>query len=275
MNPSSPHFEIHLRIDTDQVSAVEHLASASGLSHARVKQLMGQGAVWQSRAGHTQRLRRASRRMRAGDELHLYHDERVLRQTPPAARLIADEGEFSVWYKPPGMWSQGSKWGDHCTITRWAERHLRPQRNALLVHRLDRAAGGLILLAHSKSMARSLSRLFQERRVEKRYRVRVQGRFPAKPSPYLIDERLDGRFARTRVERREFDPQAKSSLLELVIETGRKHQIRRHLAAMGFPVVGDRLYGQPEGPSGLELTAVELSFHHPVSGRRMRYRLSG
>ena len=87
------------------------------------------------------------------DRLHLYHDPRVLSIEPAEARMIADEGAFSIWYKPFGMLSQGSKWADHCTISRWVETHLRPQRPAFVVHRLDRAATGLMIIAHAKGVA--------------------------------------------------------------------------------------------------------------------------
>ena len=86
-------------------------------------------------------------------QIELYYDRRVLDAEPEAPRLIADESDYSVWFKPFGVLSQGSRWGDHCAMTRCAEKALSPERPALVVHRLDRAATGLMLLAHRKRAA--------------------------------------------------------------------------------------------------------------------------
>ena len=129
------------------------------------------------------RLRRAKRPLKSGDELHLYYDPKVQAEVPPAPTMIADVGGYSVWRKPYGMRSQGSKWGDHCTIMRWAEQHLEPERTSFTVHRLDLAANGLILVAHSKKIAGALGSLFQAREIEKRYRAIVKGDFSVHSAP--------------------------------------------------------------------------------------------
>jgi len=236
---------------------------------------MTQGAVWLTRDGHTQRLRRAKRKLRAGDELHLYYDEDVLAETPPEPILVADVGEYSVWNKPYGLRSQGSKWGDHCTVVRWAERNLSPERPAFTVHRLDRAANGLILVAHSKSMAAALSQVFRSRKVEKRYLALVAGDMSDIPDPLRVDKPIDDKSAVSEVQFLELSDDKTQSLVEVRIETGRKHQVRRHLADLGHPVIGDRLYGSGEDDDvDLQLTAFLLAFRCPVSGRKVEYRLS-
>jgi len=147
------HIESHVTVDSPDDSPIDLLQQASGLSRQRIKFAMTQGAVWVTRGRNTQRLRRAKRALREGDELHLYYDATILAEIPAEPALLADVGGYSVWRKPYGLRSQGSKWGDHCTVVRWAERHLQPERPAFTVHRLDRAANGLMLVAHSKSMA--------------------------------------------------------------------------------------------------------------------------
>ncbi|WP_177418853.1 RluA family pseudouridine synthase [endosymbiont of Lamellibrachia barhami] len=264
-------FESHIDVTAYQRAPVDLLCAETGFTRTRIKQVMQKGAVWLTHGKHTQRLRRASKVLSPGDQLHLYYDEKVLNQVPEAAELVADEQGYSVWNKPAGMLSHGSKWGDHCSITRWAEQHLQPERTAFLVHRLDRAAAGLILVAHTKKMAAALAKLFHDRAVEKRYQVLVEGKFPTKPKPYLIDQELDGRAAISRINRLEFDPESGRSLLDVAIETGRKHQVRRHLAAIGFPVVGDRLYGKAQSGEDLRLKASYLSFISPASGEKKVY----
>ena len=263
MTESAPHFEVHIDIDRGGDSPVAYLAGVCDLSRQQIKQAMHKGAVWLARHGKPRRLRRATRALRTGDRLHLYYDADVLAQRPPPARLIADELAYSVWFKPGGMTLQGSKWGDHCTITRWAEQQLHPERPAFIVHRLDRAASGLLLLAHQKKTAAALAQLFRQRAVQKHYRATVEGEFPA--APVTVDAPIEGRNALSRVRRLAFHAARNRSLLEVDIETGRKHQIRRHLAGLGFAIVGDRLYGSRIISEDLQLTACSLSFQCPLS----------
>ena len=270
----SDRIESHLVIESPDDSPIDLLKKETGLSKQRIKLAMTQGAVWTTRGKHTQRLRRATRKLRAGDEVHLYYDATILAETPAEPTLIADVGDYSVWNKPYGLRSQGSKWGDHCTVVRWVERHLQPERPALTVHRLDRAANGLILVAHSKGMAAKLSGLFRERAVEKRYRALVAGDFSSQPNPLRVKKPVDGKDAVSDFLLRKFSAKSNRSLVDVRIETGRKHQIRRHLAELGHPVIGDRLYGVGEEDGvDLQLTAYLLAFHCPVSGEPVVYRL--
>ena len=270
----SEHIETHVVIESPEDSPIDLLQGATGLSKQRIKLAMTQGAVWMTRGKNTQRLRRATRKLRAGDEVHLYYDAEILAETPAEPTLIADVGDYSVWNKPYGLRSQGSKWGDHCTVARWAERHLQPERPAFTVHRLDRAANGLIVVAHSKGMAAKLSGLFRERAVEKRYRALVAGDFSSQPNLLRLEQPIDGKEAVSEISFVEINADGDQSLVDVRIETGRKHQVRRHLKELGHPVIGDRMYGAGEQDGvDLQLTAYLLAFHCPVSGEPVEYRL--
>ena len=274
MSDSIDRVEAHVQIESVEDSPVDLLKRATGLSKQRIKRAMGQGAVWMTRGQNTQRLRRVTRKLRAGDEVHLYYDADILAEAPAEPTLIADVGDYSVWNKPYGLRSQGSKWGDHCTVVRWAERHLQPERPAFTVHRLDRAANGLILVAHSKSMAAALSEKFRKREVEKAYLALVAGEFSLQPDPLRIEQPIDGKEAVSEFSLREVHADGGRSLVNVRIETGRKHQVRRHLAELGHPVIGDRLYGTgAEDGVDLQLTAYRLAFLHPVTDEWVVYRL--
>ena len=274
MTPASARFEVHQRIETPDVLPVDLLHQITKLSKQRIKLAMQKGAVWVTRGTNTQRLRRAKRKLRVGDEIHFYCDSAVLEEQVPEPELVADKGDYSVWNKPFGLRSQGSKWGDHCTVVRWAEQHLKPERSAFTVHRLDRAANGLIIVAHTKTMAAKLSALFRNREVVKNYRAFINGDFSSQPNPLRVVQPIDGKEAISEFSFRESVDNGARSLLDVSIETGRKHQIRRHLAGLGYAVVGDRLYGTGAADDvDLQLTACRLAFDCPLNGGPVEYSL--
>jgi len=283
--------QYHIPITINDRTALDYLSDASGLSRQKIKKCMKNGCVWLERVSdntventstrdshkqYIQRLRRAKKVLNSHHVLHFYYDETVLSQEVTPAQLIEDLGEYSIWNKPTGMLSQGSKWGDHCTINRWVELNLRPERPAFIVHRLDRAANGLIVLAHSKKMASQFSRMFEARELDKRYRVKVEGDFSATlqgKGELKINHDIDHKVAISWVKLLEYDRIQDTSILEVNIETGRKHQIRKHLSNKGFPVLGDRLYGSHNTEVDLQLQARSLRFTCPVTSEEKYFSL--
>jgi tRNA pseudouridine32 synthase/23S rRNA pseudouridine746 synthase len=265
--------EFHVDVTDSSIPVAELLKQHSCLSKQQIKQAMKKGAVWvsESDTGH-KRLRRADKTLKIGQQLHLYYDANVLGLQVDAAVLIADEGDYSVWYKPYGMLSQGSKWGDHCTINRWVEQNHHPQRPAFIVNRLDRAAQGLMLIAHTKSAASALSGLFEKRAISKQYTALVSGSFP---EHLILDAAVDNKDALSKASLLTYAPKANKSLVSIEIETGRKHQIRKHLSGAGFPIIGDRLYGPNIDDSRVNLCLVSsyLAFNCPITGLDKSYLL--
>ena len=153
---------------------------------------------------------------------------------------------------------------------------------ALIVHRLDLATSGLLVLARSKEMQRRLSRLFAGRQVDKRYLAVVSGSLPTRVGqidlplgadwprrPRQKVDLLAGKPSLTRYQVLSHDPAGQTSRLALWPATGRTHQLRVHLQAIGHPIVGDALYAGAAAER-LLLHAEELVFAHPESAQTMR-----
>ncbi len=170
-----------------------------------------------------------------------------------------------------------------CLITRVQCRY----PDALIVHRLDYDTSGLLVLARGKEMHRRLSILFQERQVEKRYVAIVNGHLAQESGtidlPLIVDwpnrplHKVDfacGKPSRTLYRVLAYAAGSDCSRLELTPETGRTHQLRVHMQALGHPIVGDPLYADPTTRAKaerLQLHAEYLAFAHPHSGERLQF----
>lgn len=253
------------------------LADAAGISQSRIKEAMHKGAVWLRRGKGQKRLRRAGKALQVGDELVLNYNPGILDQDVPEPQLVADLGDYSVWFKPFGLACQGSRWGDFAALPRWVEVHMpeitdQPPRPVHLVHRLDRATTGLMILSHSKRSARAFSELFATGQVDKRYQAVVRGDFTVHDWPLQVAEPIDGKDATTVFSLASQTDNA--CLLDVQLLTGRKHQIRKHLSGLGLPIIGDRLYGEGEQDGvDLQLQAVSLAFNCPITGEPRSYVL--
>ncbi len=256
MKDSGKILDLRLEVTTAG-RAIDLLAAASGLSRGRLKEAMRQGAVWlQPGRGKGRRLRRSTAELKPGDLLRICYDEGILAAAVAMPVCLEDRRSFSVWFKPAGLLSQGTAYGDFASLLRQAELHFRPQRQVYLVHRLDREVSGLMLVSHDRRTAAWLSRSFAERRVAKSYLAEVWGRI-APGESLTLDADLEHKPARTLVRGLVYDPVAGRSLVLAQPETGRLHQIRRHLAGQGTPIVGDPRYGSAAGKA-MRLCAVRL-----------------
>lgn len=157
--------------------------------------------------------------------------------------------------------------------------------DAMIVHRLDMATSGLLVLARGEAMQRALSMAFQDRRVSKRYVALVHGLlkedagvvdlplitdWPRRPMQMVCHERGKPSLTRYRVLGRDADRGL--SRVELEPVTGRSHQLRVHMLAVGHPIAGDPLYGDAtvqQAYPRLMLHACRIDMPHPISGESL------
>jgi 23S rRNA pseudouridine1911/1915/1917 synthase len=151
-----------------------------------------------------------------------------------------------------------------------------------IVHRLDRDTSGLLAVARSEDALRLLQAALSARKIEREYLALVEGRPPARSgtieAPIGRDPRVRTRMTVGGISPREARTHftleralTDTTLLRLKLDTGRTHQIRVHLRAIGHPVLGDAEYGTP-GLLGLPrqfLHATRLAFDHPITGERI------
>ena len=203
------------------------------------------------------------------------------RPPPPAPlRILYHDEALLAVDKPPGLLSvpgRGPERHDSLSVRVQAE---FPQ--ALVVHRLDQPTSGLLLFALTPAVQSAFGRLFQQRAVHKEYIAVVAGS-PEPPRgqvelPLIADwpnrprQRVDhhcGKPALTRYELLAHDTAARTSRVRLLPLTGRSHQLRVHMAALGHPILGDELYADQETlrrAGRLLLHAHRLAFAHPVTG---------
>lgn len=204
-----------------------------------------------------------------------------------APQVIFADNHLLVVVKPAGMLAQGDRTGD-ASLVDWAERRLaemagKPGRAYVgLVHRLDRPVGGLTVLARTSKAAARLSAAFRNRRVEKRYLALVERPLPeaeGRSEGWLVPGRgtAPSRWQTVPCEGGQTAVLAWTTraigsagvLVEIGLETGRKHQIRSQLAALGSPIVGDRRYGARTAwspPGTIALFAWSLTVPHPIGG---------
>lgn len=239
----------------------------------------------------------AERRLVPGDVIRVP----PLRVPEPRSDGLTPAREFAVVYedeallvvdKPAGVAVHGGSGVDFGVIEQL--RRARPQAKFLeLAHRLDRETSGLLVIGKKRSALTKLHDLFREGGIEKRYLALVKGHWrdklrnvrlplhkyltPEGERRVRVDESGKPAHSVVRLVERFQTAWGEFSLLEIELKSGRTHQIRVHLAHLGFPILGDEKYGdfalnktlQKAGLKRMFLHAASLRLPHPVSGERL------
>lgn len=223
------------------------------------------------------RIKVASRKVRPGQTLDAHLGgafERALsegpNETPPELPVLFEDESLVVVDKPARMLSAPTPESDRGNLKYFLER-TRPE--LFVVHRLDLQTSGVMLFAKTARANRVLAETFRKHDLERRYSVFVRGSYPVERE--TLNYPLSGKACTTHVE--VIERNAEFSRLKATLETGRTHQIRKHLTRRGYPVLADPRYGRSsdssrrssDAPPRLALHAEHLGLRHPEADRRM------
>lgn len=193
--------------------------------------------------------------------------------------VVYEDPYMAIVNKPPGMVVSGNQ---YATIEHALPFNLTPSEGADAlkwprpVHRLDKATSGLLIIAKTRTAHMNLGQLFENKHIHKKYGALVIGKTEAEGN---IISPIEQKASSTSFRLLRQVPSLKNeflSLLEATPHTGRTHQIRIHLSSIGFPILGDSLYGR-EGmilkSKGLFLSAFALEFPHPISSEPLQFQV--
>jgi len=277
------------------------LAEASGLSRERIKALMAEGKVLVGGVP----VASASGKAQAGAEFVIHLPPPIDPQASPQdiPLVIAFEDEHLIVVdKPAGMVVHPAAGNPDGTLVNALLHHCAGRLSGIggvarpgIVHRIDKDTSGLLVVAKSDAAHEGLSAQFADHSIERVY-LAVAGGHP-QPAAGTIDERVgrsdanrkkmavlpkeSSRGKRAVTHYKTLERLDSCALLECRLETGRTHQVRVHLASIGHPLVGDRVYGrtssqlrpllQELGFQRQALHAAVLGFIHPVTGERLSF----
>lgn len=204
--------------------------------------------------------------------------------------ILYEDNHLLVVVKPPNLLSQGDQTGDPDLLSLLkdyvGEKYAKPGRVYLgLVHRLDRPVGGVMVFARTSKAASRLSAQIREKTFRRGYVAVVHGyldNLEGTLDSFLLKDRRRNMVSlvgegttgaqKARLHYRVVGMEGGRSLVRIRLETGRSHQIRVQMAALGHPLVGDQRYGPPSPGQQIALWAEYLSFIHPTTKERLEFR---
>lgn len=253
----------------------------AGITRNRAKDILKGKGVMVNR----HQITRHDHKVMPGDEVLVCRHKRSTELENRFVKIVYEDKHIVVIEKNEGILSMANAAGQYCVKSvldeYFRKRHFKC--NAHVVHRLDRDTSGLMIYAKSIEAAQVLEREWHDIVFDRRYVAVVCGVMEQEGGTvenYLKDNKAcityssptdnGGKLAVTHYRR--LKTKGKLTLVELKLETGRKNQIRVHMADLGMPVAGDVKYGNGFSPVGrLCLHAYRLYFYHPITGEQMRF----
>ena len=280
--PGNSMKTIHIHETTTVLAAL----LKTGYSRTKIKQLLKYRAA---KVGETE-VTRLAQEVQAGDALLIASEKESGVKYPPCPGidiLYADE-DILVIDKPPGLLTIASETERQKTacykLTAWLSERPDGKQRVFIVHRLDQGTSGLLVFAKTEEAKHALQGSWQDAR--KKYRAIVEGT-PQQRSgtikSYLCESKIhrvysvkfdngEGKYAETSYQVAQ--TAGDYTLLDVTLITGRKNQIRVHLADQGHPVTGDKKYGAKTDPiKRMALQSYYLAFTPPTSGLPMEFTL--
>jgi RluA family pseudouridine synthase len=225
----------------------DFLASRLALSRNKAKALIDSRSVLVNR----RRVWMARHMVRRGDVVEVMAQPAAASAAKPAIPVLTETADFLVVNKPAGLLANGPGSVEATLRSERGEPEIRA------AHRLDRDTSGCLLIARSAAAFDSAVAAFRERDVGKAYRAIAAGRMERGSRDIAFP--LDGLAARTRIS--VISSAREASYLAVEIETGRTHQIRRHLAMVGHPVLGDRQHWTQRAVSDMQVSVARQMLH--------------
>jgi 23S rRNA pseudouridine1911/1915/1917 synthase len=187
----------------------------------------------------------------------------------PSYRVLFEDEQLVAVYKPAGLLSAPTPEGDSGNLQALLARRPGETCNTFVVQRLDLQTSGVMVYAKTQASNNALSEMFRAHSLTRRYDAFAAG--VAREDAFTISLSLSGKAATTHFRR--MTQHTAFCQLEATLETGRTHQIRRHLSSCGLPVLADAEYGnrEPWHPPRLALHAKHLSFNHPMTGAPLAF----
>lgn len=247
-----------------------------GASNRTLRQMLAQGRVQVN--GEACVL--ADCRVQPGDVLEI-GPRSTPAKLPQGVIVLYEDNDIIVVRKPAGLLTVATPDERERTVYFHLREYLQTRNSRqrlFIVHRLDKFASGILVFAKSMQAKEALQDLFSRHDIERRYWAIVEGRVAKREGTIrsrLVEDKTlkmrsttDPRQGKVAVTHfRVLHAGRSVTALEVMLETGRKNQIRVHLSEMGHPIVGDRAYGSETDPLGrLGLHAFRLGFRHPATG---------
>ncbi len=203
--------------------------------------------------------------VKENDQIEILIEEQK-KPEPKRISILWQDSDYLIVNKPPFQLTNASSDSIEAKLQKQEK-----NRGICAVHRLDKETSGCVIFAKSAEAKKAMIPMFKGRDIMKIYRAVAIGKFPRIWNEMHSD--IDGYMSTTLVKTLDSNKQA--SYLELRIETGRTHQIRRHLADKRYPVMGDKKYAGTSNQLSLEqprqmLHAYRLIFNHPKTGETIR-----